>query len=75
MGKVVFVRAFCKCLVLGIRYKKLVEDTEKEHITESDLFTASAPQETLTTSIVFLLWHYSPTDLRSSTKRVDHSPF
>lgn len=58
----------------GDRYKKLVENTQKWHVIQTDLCTVSAPQETLTTTLMFLLWHYSPTVLSGFTKRMYYSP-
>lgn len=58
----------------GDRYKKLVENTQKWHVIQSNLCTVSAPQETLTTTLMFLPWDYSPIVLSGFTKRMYHSP-
>lgn len=47
---VFFVSAFYQQQVLGIRCKKLVVNTQKGHVVQSDLCTASLLPETLTTT-------------------------
>lgn len=63
MRNMLFVRAFHKWLVLGTRYKKMLENTLKRHVLQSDLCTVSALQESLPTTFMFLPWHYSSTKL------------
>lgn len=72
VGNMLFVRAFYKWLLLVTRYKKLVENTEKGHVKQPDPGTVSARQAFLTATFMFLLWHYSSTDLHGFTKRVYH---
>lgn len=74
MGNTLLVRAFHKWQVLGTKYKKMLENTPKGHVIQSDLCTVSALQVTLTTTSMFLPWHYSSTELDGFTKRMNCSP-